>query len=188
MAPGAAQLPPEMRRSPLPCSYRSFRRRPRSPYTYIRLTLTQYSWYNIDSEEFMYIYGLIDPRGPELFYVGRTAKPSARLRKHRYPSSDAGKKLRARVEEIKRNGGLPEMVILEQADDPSREYVWIQFFAHLRLVNTVRQPTVRQSTDTPRIRKTHEELTAICRESWKRKKQKFASFSKTKDWTLKVTG
>ena len=83
----------------------------------------------------MYIYGLIDPRGPELFYVGITAKPSARLRKHRnLRNLSAGKKLRARIRAI-----------------------------HLGLVNTVRQ------AGTPYVKKTPEELSAICRATWFRR-------------------
>ena len=112
----------------------------------------------------MYIYGLIDPRGPELFYVGITAKPSARLRKHRnLHNLSAGKKLRARIRAIKQSGGLPEMVILERTDDKLREYAWIHFFAHLGLVNTVRQ------AGTPYVKKTPEELSAICRATWFRR-------------------
>ena len=113
----------------------------------------------------MYIYGLIDPRGPELFYVGCTAKPSARLRKHRCNASKlAGKKLRERIRAIKQSDGLPQMVILERTDDRLREYAWIQFFAHLGLVNTVRQAgTTRTAKRTP------EELSAICRATWFRR-------------------
>jgi len=125
----------------------------------------------------MYIYGLIDPNGPELYYVGCTAKPAARLRKHRTNASRlAGKKLRERIKQIKRAGGLPEMVILEQTDDKLREYAWISFFDHLGLVNTVRRPV------TPYVKKTPEELSIIARESWVRKRQKFDGFSR-RGWT-----
>ena len=116
----------------------------------------------------MYIYGLIDPRGPELFYVGCTAKPSARLRRHRnLRSTSAGKKLKARIRAIKHSGNQLEMVILEQTEDSPREYAWIAFFDHLGLANTVRRPVI------PYIKKTSEELSAIARESWIKKKQKF---------------
>ena len=129
----------------------------------------------------MYIYGLIDPRGPELFYVGCTAKPSARLRKHRCNASKlAGKKLRERIRAIKQSDGLPQMVILERTDDRLREYAWIQFLAHLGLVNTVRQ------AGTPHTaKKTPEELSAIARESWVRKRQKFAGFGNC-GWKLRT--
>ena len=112
----------------------------------------------------MYIYGLIEPSGPELFYVGRTAKPSARLRKHKQlNNAHNGRKLRERIRTIKQSGALLGMVILEQTTDKLREFEWIAFFDHLGLVNTVRRPFV------PYTKKTSEELSAICRNTWFRR-------------------
>ena len=126
----------------------------------------------------MYIYGLIDPIGPEIFYVGRTAKLSARLRKHKKNSNHAGKKLRERITRIKRAGEQLEMVVLERTEDKHREYAWIQFFEHLGLVNRAKHPTA------PYIKKTSEELSRIARESWIRKRRKFEGFSR-QGWTLR---
>jgi hypothetical protein len=87
----------------------------------------------------MTIYGLIDPRRPELFYVGCASDVYTRLRKHRTNvsvQSKAGRKLCTRIRAIIATGALPDMVLLERTEDKTRELVWIKYFEHLGLVNT----------------------------------------------------
>jgi hypothetical protein len=114
-----------------------------------------------------HIYGLVDPNGPELFYVGCTSRPTARLTKHRlYYDKDQAKRLKEKIKAIRTSGKLTEMVILERTEDKSRENVWIEYFSWLGLVNVVRQPKI-----APRGKKKHAELAAIARQSWERKRQ-----------------
>jgi hypothetical protein len=88
----------------------------------------------------MLIYGLVDPEGPELFYVGCTANLRERMRRHRYSpaSKHIAKKLSARVQKIRAKGNKLGYVLLELGCDPVRELEWIKFFADLLgLVNTL---------------------------------------------------
>jgi hypothetical protein len=143
------------------------------------LTKQQNACYNTDNGGFMYIYGMVDPNGPEIFYVGCTVNLARRLRKHsNLANKSAGKKVRERIRQIKHTGGLPEMVILEQTEDESREYAWIAFFSDLGLINTARKKTKTNPKKTP------VELSAIARASWVRKRQKFQGFS-NEGWKLR---
>jgi len=79
------------------------------------------------------IYALVDPRGPEVFYIGCTVQPKQRLQKHTRRSESP--KVRERVAELKALGLVPSIVILEHTKDVLREQVWIEFFGPWGIVN-----------------------------------------------------
>lgn len=89
-----------------------------------------YSW---DMAKTTYhIYGLIDPRSHELYYVGKTMRVlHDRMDEHFFASADTlvSKKNRA----IIASGGLPQIIKLNTAEDEAtafhKELYWIHFFA-----------------------------------------------------------
>lgn len=90
------------------------------------------------------IYGLVDPRGPELFYVGATkCKPSERLSGHiagakRTDTALNGRVVKARIRAILAAGVRPKYVVLELNASPASEHAWIEYFVMLGLANIVR--------------------------------------------------
>lgn len=79
------------------------------------------------------IYGLVDPRGPELFYVGCTSRLESRFAEHVRQGSN---KIKKRTQDILRHGLKPSMVILEHTSDALREFIWIDRLLPLGLVNS----------------------------------------------------
>lgn len=74
-----------------------------------------------------FIYGLIDPTTNQLRYIGRTNNPEKRLKDHIDRNISEG--VSALVDELKRKGEKPHMVILQECDDldPSKtEASWIR--------------------------------------------------------------
>lgn len=75
------------------------------------------------------IYGLVDPRDPELVrYVGRTCDPVHRYRNHMTAGSEA---VNAWAAMVMAEGVMPVMVLLESCDRDlvfSREAHWIRFY------------------------------------------------------------
>jgi hypothetical protein len=87
------------------------------------------------------IYALVDPRGPEIFYVGCTYRPGGRLANHIFNKNGkraASPECGERIAEILEAGVKPNMVILEITEDFMREEDWIEFFRHLGLTNRVK--------------------------------------------------
>ena len=75
----------------------------------------------------VYIYGLKDPRTNEIRYVGKTNNPRRRLEFH-LAMKDVNRHKVNWLEDLKRDGAKPVMVILEQTDDKNwgkREKYWI---------------------------------------------------------------
>jgi hypothetical protein len=108
-----------------------------------------------------YIYSLTDPRSMQVFYVGQTTNPKARLGTHIAVSKIKGKDgdsqaVKNRITEIIQAGFLPSMAILEKTPDKAREIHWIQhcIFIGLPLLN-------KQFT----VIKTKEERCALQRKS-----------------------
>ena len=73
------------------------------------------------------VYALVDPRVPEIFYVGYSCDPKHRLKSHSCLSDPVSKDLRARIAEMKQNNAEPAMVILEKTTSIYREDCWIVF-------------------------------------------------------------
>jgi hypothetical protein len=83
------------------------------------------------------IYGLVDPRGPELFYVGRTNHLPRRLSVHigdaqpnnkRFYDSGTGSRIvKDRIRAVIDAGQRLAHVVLELTDDPARELVWMDY-------------------------------------------------------------
>ena len=76
----------------------------------------------------VYIYGLVDTRNNNIFYVGSTQKPEERKRKY---INQGGTRLAARIliREIKKSGVEHEFIILDECDKElrdERESFWIQ--------------------------------------------------------------
>lgn len=79
------------------------------------------------------VYGLVDPRGPEVFYVGCTSRLDCRFAEHVRQGSA---KVKTRIQGILSQGLKPSMVILEYTADALREFVWIDLLLPLGLVNS----------------------------------------------------
>ena len=78
------------------------------------------------------IYGLIDPRNHELYYIGKTRRVlHDRIDEHFFDAADTlvAKKNRAIIQ----SGGLPQILRLETAEDEAtafhKELAWIHTFA-----------------------------------------------------------
>ncbi len=96
----------------------------------------------------VYIYGLCDPREPELIkYVGRTSSRTRRLIQH---CSKGGTTPNCVwIRNLKSDGILPQMVILEIASESNareRENHWIQ--AHKRVLNNINYRTEKQEIES----------------------------------------
>ncbi len=85
------------------------------------------------------VYALVDPCTKEVFYVGYTKHPNARLTNHSSNTSASNPDKKMRVNRIKEQGEYLEMLILERTDDPNREYVWIQFFLPYGITNIIKR-------------------------------------------------
>ena len=73
------------------------------------------------------VYGLIDPRGPELIYVGCTVDTTRRLHRHACARYAVNPAVGKRTAELKTAGLKPTMVYLEYTLDSKRELDWIEF-------------------------------------------------------------
>ena len=73
------------------------------------------------------IYGLIDPRTLELFYVGCTLNMRRRLTEHlkRIHWVGHNEALGQRIRNFKQAGLIPSLVVFERTEDKTRELVWI---------------------------------------------------------------
>lgn len=75
----------------------------------------------------MFVYGLKDPRTGQFRYVGQTYNPVRRLKGHIYSGSGPDAKT-AWIDDLKNDGEIPEMVILQECDMTevfSSEINWI---------------------------------------------------------------
>ena len=83
------------------------------------------------------VYALVDPRGPEIFYVGCTISPRNRLRQHiRNRGRVVNSSLGHRIAEMKAENFRPSMVVLERTKYPQREQFWIEYLRPYGLLNS----------------------------------------------------
>ena len=79
------------------------------------------------------IYGLVDPRTALLRYVGRSSYGLARAKEHLKPTARGSIGKKAWVDELRRNGLTPTVVILQvtstAAELPVAERQWIAFLS-----------------------------------------------------------
>lgn len=80
------------------------------------------------------VYGLVDPRGPEIFYIGCTVDPKGRLENHLREVRMG--EARERLAELKALNLVPSLVLLEHTMDSMREQAWIEFFRPYGIVNS----------------------------------------------------
>jgi hypothetical protein len=79
------------------------------------------------------IYGLIDPRGPDLFYIGCTSQTVPKRLAHHvkvaYGDSrqQNGRKVKARIRAILDAGLRPQYVTIERTADAASERTWIEY-------------------------------------------------------------
>ena len=80
-----------------------------------------------------FIYALSDPRDGEVRYVGKTRDPEARYNTgHRKGGNQLGKQRVAWIDELSRQGLLPDMKIVDQCEEDvcdEREFYWMLYFA-----------------------------------------------------------
>ena len=81
----------------------------------------------------MTVYGLIDPRGPELFYIGCTSQTVPKRLAHHvkvaYGDSrqQNGRKVKARIRAILDAGLRPQYVTITRTADAASERMWIEY-------------------------------------------------------------
>ena len=86
-----------------------------------------------------YIYGLYDPRNPDVLkYIGSTSYPQRRLRMHRSSNRKDSPLKKYWLDALIKDGLFPQMRILECVpvrQAPDRESFWINFFGLGNLLN-----------------------------------------------------
>ena len=107
----------------------------------------------------MTVYGLIDPRGPELFYIGCTVQTVHTRLKHHVKVAHSGvrqqngRKVKARIRSILDAGLRPTYVTIERIADAASERTWIEYceMHGIPLTNTC-LPGGRAHTPHPQTR------------------------------------
>ena len=98
-----------------------------------------------------YVYGLVDPRDGEIFYIGCTSNPSSRLKGH-FTDSAAGGGW-GRHYHLRKTGLKIEMVILSKHLDfcAARLEEWRQIQSRKGLVNGQQHYAAPESTRDTRL-------------------------------------
>jgi hypothetical protein len=103
------------------------------------------------------VYGLVDPRTQEVFYIGFSTNPQRRFNEHkkgRIRTGSGGSKVVSRIRDIKEQGFKISMVMLESTSDKTREKTWIQYMLGMgvSLLNTAYTPRPPRALSTPRVK------------------------------------
>ena len=98
-------------------------------------------WHQAKWRRVYYIYGLVNPKTNEVFYIGCTQDLAQRLSAHCSKSNHLGHSGRRVKAYVRSLGQIPKTVILERTENPHREMAWIEYFSVLGILNTAHNPS-----------------------------------------------